>query len=156
MSSYCLSLCSEVAIQGILSGPQPDDELVELTQFPWIRLCKEDFEPEFRNPKPGSLVYEFNTKVLAATVNSHGTVVNSFYELEAVFVDYMNSKSSPKGWCVGPLCLVEQPPKIYPETGMLPYTSTPKFVTYTYRIRIFVFDINIFILYFSGWVITII
>ena len=117
MSCYSVSLCTEAAIQGVFRGPQPDGELVALTQFPWIRLCKEDLEPNSRNAEPGSLPYEFNMKSISATVNSYGTVVNSFYELEPVFVDYMNSKCSAKRWCVGPFCLAEQPQKVYTEPG---------------------------------------
>lgn len=100
-------------VSGIFNGPQRDDELVTLTRFPWIRLCKEDVEKDLRDPEPNGVAYEFNMKTFASTTSSYGMLVNSFYELEPVFVDYMNTESSPKNWCVGPFCLAEQQPKIY-------------------------------------------
>ncbi|MED6115815.1 hypothetical protein PIB30_094342 [Stylosanthes scabra] len=46
-------------------------------------------------------------------VNSYGIVVNSFYELEPLFVDHLKTiNTSHKYWCVGLLCLAdEKPPK---------------------------------------------
>ncbi|KAK7339442.1 hypothetical protein VNO77_20110 [Canavalia gladiata] len=121
MSCYSISLSIEAARSGILGGSQPDDELVPLTQFPWIRLCKEDFESGFRDPKPDSIVYEFNMKVMSATYGSYGILVNSFYELEPTFVDFMNKESSHKNWCIGPFCLAEQTPKkVYSEPDVKP------------------------------------
>ncbi|KAJ1378774.1 UDP-glycosyltransferase family, conserved site [Sesbania bispinosa] len=122
MNCYSVCLTREAIRSGILHGSQPDDELVPLTTFPWIRLCKEDFDSSFRNPEPTSPGHVFNMKTTSATVNSYGMLVNSFYELEPTFVDYMNTESPPKSWCVGPLCLAEaeQAPKSYPEPGMKP------------------------------------
>ncbi|CAL1391880.1 unnamed protein product [Linum trigynum] len=40
-------------------------------------------------------------------MKSHGFVLNTFYELEKAFVDYVNSSEGPTSWCVGPLCLAE-------------------------------------------------
>ncbi|TKY63247.1 UDP-glycosyltransferase 90A1 [Spatholobus suberectus] len=120
MSCYSVSLSIEAMSSGILSGSQPDHELVRLIQFPWIRLSKDDFDSDFRNPEPNSLVYLFNMKVFSAAHNSNGILVNSFYELEPTFVDYVNTKFSPKSWCVGPFCLTEWAPKVYSEAGVKP------------------------------------
>ncbi|MED6109680.1 hypothetical protein PIB30_035948 [Stylosanthes scabra] len=114
MSSYCMSLCRVAAVEGIFSGPQPKGELVELTQFTWIRMCKDDVETEFRNREAETAAHEFNTKMMETTMNSYGVVENSFYELQPAFVDYLNSNSSYKTWCLGPFCLAaQQPKKIY-------------------------------------------
>ncbi|XP_061341326.1 UDP-glycosyltransferase 90A1-like isoform X2 [Gastrolobium bilobum] len=120
MNCYSLCLSMEAMKAGIFSGSQPDDELVTLTRFPWIRLSKEDFDPAFRNREPDSLENVFNMKSISSTLNSSGILVNSFYELEPKFVDYLNTESSPKNWCIGPLCLSEQTPKIYSESDMKP------------------------------------
>ncbi|KAK7273656.1 hypothetical protein RIF29_14714 [Crotalaria pallida] len=119
MSCYSTCLLREAVRSGILGGPQPDDELVELTRFPWIKICKEDIiESKFKNRDENDVAYKFKMKITSATTISYGIVVNSFYELEPVFVDYLNNESSPKSWCVGPFCIVEQASKIYLEPGV--------------------------------------
>ncbi|XP_054803252.1 UDP-glycosyltransferase 90A1-like [Prosopis cineraria] len=110
MSSYAHAVCREAFISGIFNGPQPEDESVKLNRFPWIGVSKNDVEPEFRNQDPNSVSFEFHTNAISSTVKSFGTVVNSFYELEPVFVDYTTKESDHKPhYCVGPLCLAEEP-----------------------------------------------
>ncbi|KAK7272843.1 hypothetical protein RIF29_13883 [Crotalaria pallida] len=138
MSCHSHSLSKEAVHSGILGGPQPNDELVELTRFPWIKICKEDFESEFRNIDPNSVAYQFNMKVISATIISYGMVVNSFYELEPVFVDFLNTEPSPKSWCVGPFCLAEQGSKIYPEPGV--YSRLQTFFPFFNGRQIFIFQ----------------
>ncbi|KAE9604862.1 hypothetical protein Lal_00036939 [Lupinus albus] len=120
MSCYSVCLLKEAAISGMLGGTQPDDELVTLTRFPWIKLCKNDFEAEFRNLDPKSVAYEFNMKLMSAIGDSYGMLVNSFYELEHVFVDHINTEPSPKSWCVGPFCFAQQTPNIHLIPGEKP------------------------------------
>ncbi|CAJ1781505.1 unnamed protein product [Sphenostylis stenocarpa] len=120
MNCQSASLSIEAMREGILYGSQPDHELVVLTRFPWIRLCKEHFDPSFRNPNPSSLSHVFLMKLMLSSQRSHGMLVNSFYELESTFVDYLNAESSPKHWCVGPLCLAEWTPKVYSDEGGKP------------------------------------
>ncbi|KAI4350745.1 hypothetical protein L6164_005166 [Bauhinia variegata] len=104
MSNYAVALRREATKSGILRGPQHEDELVTLTRFPWIRLSKNDFDSVFKSPEPQSLTFEFQMNVVSATAKSYGMIVNSFYELEPVFFDYLNEESAPKPWCVGPFC----------------------------------------------------
>ncbi|XP_014497250.1 UDP-glycosyltransferase 90A1-like [Vigna radiata var. radiata] len=120
MNCYSSSVHIEAMREGILNGSQPDNELIALTQFPWIRICKEDFDPSFRNPNPNDDAHKFNMNSISSTRRSHGMLVNSFYELESTFVDYLKAGSSPKVWCVGPLCLAEWTPKVYPDEGLKP------------------------------------
>ena len=61
VSNYCNAFCKEAHISGILSGPQPDDELVTLNRFPQVRICKNDFESVFT--KPDALQFDFFCKV---------------------------------------------------------------------------------------------
>ncbi|KAK4272090.1 hypothetical protein QN277_020689 [Acacia crassicarpa] len=110
MSSYVEAVGREAVISGIFSGPQPDDEPVMLNRFPWIRISKNDYGPEFRNPDPKSLSFEFHMNVFSSQAKSFGMVVNTFYELEPVFIDYLKKESGHKSYyCVGPLCLEEEP-----------------------------------------------
>lgn len=120
MSCYSSCVTGEAMRGGILNGSQPDGELVALTRFPWIKLCKEDFEPSFRNIDPSSLQHDFNVKVFSTMASSYGVLVNSFYELEPTFIDYMNMEveGSPKSWCVGPFFLAEPTTKSSAEPGM--------------------------------------
>ncbi|KAI4350713.1 hypothetical protein L6164_005142 [Bauhinia variegata] len=104
MSNYALALSIEAIKSGILLGTQHVDELVSLTRFPWIRITKNDFDAVLTNLEPQNLVIEFYMNVTSATSDSYGIIVNSFYELEPVFFDYLNEESAPKPWCVGPFC----------------------------------------------------
>ncbi|MED6148093.1 hypothetical protein PIB30_050004 [Stylosanthes scabra] len=110
MSSYCLSLCTVATVEGVFSGPQSMGELVELTQFPGIRMCKDDVEAELRDLDLRKVAHEFNTKLMETTMKSYGVVGNSFYEPEPAFVDYLNSNSLYKTWCLDPFCLAAQQP----------------------------------------------
>ncbi|KAL2508683.1 UDP-Glycosyltransferase superfamily protein [Forsythia ovata] len=52
-------------------------------------------------------------EISIALSNSYGVLVNSFYELEPLFVDYLTRESKPKAFSVGPLYLT-RPQKIEP------------------------------------------
>ncbi|KAK6913129.1 UDP-glucuronosyl/UDP-glucosyltransferase [Dillenia turbinata] len=52
---------------------------------------------------------EFFVDAIIATSKSYGIIVNSFYELESVFLNYWNQNFNPRAWCVGPLCLAKTP-----------------------------------------------
>ncbi|KAJ7974552.1 Glycosyltransferase [Quillaja saponaria] len=109
-SGYAISLSKEAGMSGF-SGAQSNDELFALTRFPWIRLTKNDFDPEFLNADPNGLAYNVIMNALSASMKSYGLVVNSFYELEPAFIDYWKNESASKTYCLGPFCLAE-PPKI--------------------------------------------
>ena len=58
LSSYFSAVCREAVIAGIFNGPQPDDESIKLNRFPWIRVRKNDADPQFRSPDyPKSLFF---------------------------------------------------------------------------------------------------
>ena len=109
MSYYSMSLSKTVATNRLVFGPKSDDELITVTQFPWIKVTRNDFEPVFTEPEPKGLKFEVTNEMVIATVNSYGIIFNSFYELESVFVEYWNRECPPKAWSLGPLFLVEQP-----------------------------------------------
>ncbi|XP_044466994.1 UDP-glycosyltransferase 90A1-like [Mangifera indica] len=105
MGAYAMSV-SKVAMENrVLIGVEKDDERVELPHFPWIKLRKNEFGPLFSDPKGPE--FEFIIKHLTAASNSYGMIINSFQELESVFVDYCIREAKPKAWCIGPLCLAK-------------------------------------------------
>ncbi|CAK7328053.1 unnamed protein product [Dovyalis caffra] len=109
MSIYSWCLCKVVAERRLLFGPESDDELITLPQFPSIKVTRNDFDSTFTDPEPNGPLFEFNVASITAAINSYGMIINSFYELESAFADYLNKESGNKVWCVGPLCLVDAP-----------------------------------------------
>lgn len=107
MNAYASSVSRAVDEEKLLHGPESEDELITVTQFPWIKVTKSDFGPLFRAPDPKDPAFELFMEQVISSFNSYGTLVNSFYELEPAFVDYWNQRDRVKKWCVGPLCLAE-------------------------------------------------
>ncbi|XP_015573632.1 UDP-glycosyltransferase 90A1 [Ricinus communis] len=105
MSNYSSCVAKSAAECNHLFGPESADDLITLTEFPWIKVTKNDFEPVFLNPEPKGPHFEFILKTVIASSISYGYLSNSFYELESVFVDHWNKHNKQKTWCVGPLCL---------------------------------------------------
>ncbi|XP_017974309.1 PREDICTED: UDP-glycosyltransferase 90A1 [Theobroma cacao] len=112
MSQYASTVSKAVAEDRLLFGPESDDELITVTQFPWIRVTRNDFEPILSSkPDPDSPPMRLFMDQVIAAENSKGKLVNSFYELEKYFFDSCNLEERLKAWSVGPLCLSE-PPKV--------------------------------------------
>ncbi|XP_020538078.2 UDP-glycosyltransferase 90A1 [Jatropha curcas] len=117
MSNHSLvilnTLCMGKAVNDnkLFSGPESVHDLITVTPFPWLKVTKSDFEPFFYEPNPKGDFFELVTLAFGAAANSQGYIMNSFYELEPVFIDYLNSSlGQPTIWCVGPLCLAEPEP----------------------------------------------
>ncbi|KAK3183541.1 hypothetical protein Dsin_030827 [Dipteronia sinensis] len=107
MNNYSSCVSRSVFANQLLNGPESDDELITVTGFPWIRLTKNDFDPLFKYAEPKGPQFELFMDQATATSNSFGTIVNSFYKLEPVFVEHLNREAKHKAWCVGPLCLAD-------------------------------------------------
>ncbi|XP_047312429.1 UDP-glycosyltransferase 90A1-like [Impatiens glandulifera] len=112
MSNYTMSITEDVMANRllVLTGPETDndDEPITLTSFPWIKLTRNDFDQPFNQRQPNEPLLEFINEQISSTSASFGSIMNSFYELEPAFVNYMNrDQIIPKAWCVGPLCLAE-------------------------------------------------
>ncbi|XVF16448.1 hypothetical protein REPUB_Repub10bG0031600 [Reevesia pubescens] len=112
MGQHASSVSKAVAVDRLLLGPESDDELITVTQFPWIKVTRNDFDPEISKPDSNSPPMKFFMDHVIATVNSFGLIVNSFYQMEKVYIDRWNSEERLKAWCVGPLCLQAEPPKV--------------------------------------------
>lgn len=107
MNNYSQAICCDVATNCLLLGPELDDEPITVTSFPWIKLTRKDFDEPFNTREPHGPHFEFILEQTLGTMKSYGILMNSFYELESLFVDYWNRESKPKAWCVGPLCLAQ-------------------------------------------------
>ncbi|KAJ9683455.1 hypothetical protein PVL29_019157 [Vitis rotundifolia] len=106
--SYPMTLSRLVYVNGLLIGPESDDEPFSVPEFPWIRLTKNDFKASFGETSGAQI--DFLMKAAKSTSESNGLVINSFCEIDSVFLDYWNREfKDPRGWCIGPLCLVEPP-----------------------------------------------
>ncbi|GAB4854783.1 hypothetical protein Ancab_023368 [Ancistrocladus abbreviatus] len=108
MSNYAAALSRIVVQTGLFSGPESDDTPFEIPDFPWIKLTRNDFDYPFNQRDPRGAHLDFIMEVGMAMIMSCGTLVNSFYELEPRFFDYMNTNFGPKAYCIGPLCLAEK------------------------------------------------
>ncbi|XP_024928581.3 UDP-glycosyltransferase 90A1-like [Ziziphus jujuba] len=125
MCAYANSVCIAVLQDRLLHGPKSDTELITVTRFPWIQITRNDFIPALTDPEPDPVVSEFHMNCAISTMSSFGTIFNSFYELEPVFVDFMSQlggqrESETKTWCVGPLCLADPVPRIQPNPSNRP------------------------------------
>nr|AYR16629.1 UDP-glucosyltransferase UGT90A13 [Polygala tenuifolia] len=111
MSAYATAVCRDAAYSGVFDDQKhhSDDELIALSRLPWISITKNDFSPEFFNRDTQSLSSQFHAKVFATIARRYGQILNSFYELEPVFVDYLKNEVAIKAWCIGPLCLTQPP-----------------------------------------------
>lgn len=110
MNTYFSAVAKSIMENGLYSKLGAKDELIQVPQFPWIKVRKDEFDTVFFDmTDPQDPKTDFNVKCFNATTMSYGLLVNSFYEVEQPFLDYLNSSSKPKSWCVGPFCLAEKP-----------------------------------------------
>ncbi|KAJ8430627.1 hypothetical protein Cgig2_008307 [Carnegiea gigantea] len=116
MSTYAQSISRVVAENRTLFEANGEDELIQVPDFPWIKVTKNDFERVFLD-EPRGAHFEFVAKSGIATAKSYAVLVNSFYEIESKFLEYWNSKYQPKAWVIGPFCLAEKP---FPKTSKKP------------------------------------
>ncbi|KAM7278776.1 hypothetical protein ACFE04_005910 [Oxalis oulophora] len=100
MSAYVHAVYQTVVADRILFGPDviSDDDLVTVPKFPGVRVTRNDFIPIVSDPAPKGPEYELSMDQVIAASQSYGLIVNSFYELEPIFVDSLTNS-----WCVGPL-----------------------------------------------------
>ncbi|KAG5621719.1 hypothetical protein H5410_006937 [Solanum commersonii] len=109
MSAFTTAL--SISATSLLRTELSDDEYFQVPDFPWIKITRNDFDSPLRDRDPKGPHFDFIMESIMATSKSYGQLVNSFYELESVYVDYCNRISSPKSWCIGPFCAVHEPSK---------------------------------------------
>ncbi|KAG1326971.1 UDP-glycosyltransferase 90A1 [Cocos nucifera] len=110
MGNFSQTMCREVSVYKPHAGVTSYDEPFRVPGFPHLWLTRSDLEPPFDDPDPDPKdpLYQLIVEAGMATQASQGVVVNSFYELEAAYVDRWNADGGPKAWCIGPLCLARQ------------------------------------------------
>lgn len=116
MSNFAWAVFQALGESRLLQETESDDELFAVPHFPWLKVTRNDFGEPFTDREPKGPHHDMIMEQVAANARSYGFIMNSFYELESAYVDFLNrdSKSKPKSFCVGPLCLA-QPPKTKPE-----------------------------------------
>ncbi|KAJ0818065.1 putative UDP-glucuronosyl/UDP-glucosyltransferase, UDP-glycosyltransferase family [Helianthus annuus] len=107
MNAYSTAVQHSVTVNQSLWGPESDDELITVPGFPWIQITRNDIDYPFTQRNPSGPFHDFIMESFVTSINSYGTIVNTFQELEPRFIDYINREMKPTPWCVGPLCLAE-------------------------------------------------
>ncbi|KAK6155176.1 hypothetical protein DH2020_009424 [Rehmannia glutinosa] len=121
MGAFALSVTIAVARGRFLVEKRGNTDLIRVNEFPWIKIEKEDFDPLFLDPEfLGTTYHDFVFENIEASSKSHGIVMNSFYELEPVYIETWSSTIGPPMWCIGPLCLAEEK-KTKPENHQKPW-----------------------------------
>ncbi|KAL4017596.1 hypothetical protein IC575_021153 [Cucumis melo] len=108
MSNYSCAVVSAVMKNRELDRVVCVEEMVTVSDFPWVKICKGDFDTVFwskAEEEPTNLHLELVRKSIHASMKSYGVIVNSFYELEPLFSDYV--RNSERSWNIGPLCLYQ-------------------------------------------------
>nr|DAD34618.1 TPA_asm: hypothetical protein HUJ06_005258 [Nelumbo nucifera] len=109
MSNYALILNRLVRRDRLLVNIESDDEPFSVPSFPWVKLTRNGFDYPLRDLDQRNPLLQSIVEHAMATSNSQGLLVNSFDELESIYLDSWNREFLPKAWCVGPLCLAESP-----------------------------------------------
>ncbi|CAH9092371.1 unnamed protein product [Cuscuta epithymum] len=120
MGYFAMTVSRSVAVSGLLVKTEDADEPFAVPDFPWVSLTRNDFESTFQGRDPDDPSFRFSMEQIAATMNSHGLIVNSIYELESDYVENYNRNGVPKSWTIGPLCLAEPETEKSPENQEKP------------------------------------
>ncbi|KAL8136413.1 hypothetical protein V2J09_002414 [Rumex salicifolius] len=107
MSYHSMVVSNAVGSQQLFSGPEHDDEPINVPCFPWMKLTRNDMSPPLNMRNPSGPEFDQLMEMVIATISSTGLLMNSFYELEHVFADRYNADPAPRAWAIGPLCLAE-------------------------------------------------
>ncbi|CAI9784827.1 unnamed protein product [Fraxinus pennsylvanica] len=108
MNNYVNVINRDADINGLLSLHESADEPFTLISFPWIKLTRNEFDYLFNKRDPSGPLFDFVMEMVIALSKSYGLLVNSFYELKPLYVEYWNCESKPKAFFVGPLCMARQ------------------------------------------------
>lgn len=97
MSNFAWAVFQAVGESRLLQETELDDELFAVPHFPWLKVTRNDFEEPFTDREPKGPHHDMIMEQVAANARSYGFIMNSFYELESAYVDFLNrdSKSNP-------------------------------------------------------------
>ncbi|OAY65830.1 UDP-glycosyltransferase 90A1 [Ananas comosus] len=105
MGAFASAVSLAVTVHKPHAGVASRLEPFPVHPFPGLRLTRADLAPPFDDPDPKGPLWDFIVEVRAATRTCRGTLVNTFYELEPLYVDRWTRDLGVRAWCVGPLCL---------------------------------------------------
>ncbi|KAK6155175.1 hypothetical protein DH2020_009423 [Rehmannia glutinosa] len=77
MSYYAMAVSREASVNGLLPLHESDDEQFTVTGFPWIKLCRNDFDDPFDKRDPRGPHLDFIIECRTATASSYGIVMNT-------------------------------------------------------------------------------
>ena len=107
MNSYSITISCRyiIARDNLLEHVEDENELINFPGFPTpLQLTKEKC--------PGSLsVYgleQIRKNIYEEEMRSSGVVINSFQELETLYIESFEQITGKKVWTVGPMCLCNQ------------------------------------------------
>lgn len=106
-SGFSSALYQSVSASRIFFELESDDELFQVPDFPWIKVTRNDFDLHVKDQKVKGPSSECFNEMVIATSNSYGLIINSFYDLEPKFMEYLNREGQPRAWSIGPLCLAQ-------------------------------------------------
>ncbi|CAN6277927.1 unnamed protein product [Urochloa humidicola] len=104
-SSFCLR---QMNLHGIFDGVADDARAVRVPGFPVDVEISRARSPAANFTGPG--MKEFGEEIMAESARADGMVVNSFLELEPVFVNAYEEAIGNKVWTIGPLFLTSATP----------------------------------------------
>ncbi|CAL4970698.1 unnamed protein product [Urochloa decumbens] len=104
-SSFCMR---QMNLHKIFDGVDDDTRPVRVPGFPVDVEISRVRSPAGNFTGPG--MKEFGEKIMAESARADGLVVNSFEELEPVFVDAYEAAIGKKVWTIGPLFLMSATP----------------------------------------------
>ncbi|XP_022993595.1 UDP-glycosyltransferase 90A1-like [Cucurbita maxima] len=108
MSNFNHAIVSSIYQNALFDGVKSSDELITVTDFPWVKFVLDDLDEVFWHAdRRTCLHFQLITKSVHAATNSYGLIVNSFYELEPTFCDYSSDGGMGMTWNIGPLCLAQ-------------------------------------------------
>jgi len=110
MGAFPLCVAAAVMAQKPHARVSSPLEPFQVDGLPGLRLTKADLHPPFDDPEPAGPHWDFVCETGSAMGLSRGTIVNSFHELESLYIDKWNREMPlNKMWPVGPLCLASEP-----------------------------------------------
>ncbi|KAG6578601.1 UDP-glycosyltransferase 90A1, partial [Cucurbita argyrosperma subsp. sororia] len=108
MSNFSRAIVSSINQNKLFDGIKSSDEMITVTDFPWVKFARDDFDEDFWHAdRRTCLPFQLIMKSIHAATNSYGLIVNSFYELEPTFCNFSSDRGMEMTWNIGPLCLAQ-------------------------------------------------
>ncbi|KAL6631371.1 hypothetical protein ACP70R_028221 [Stipagrostis hirtigluma subsp. patula] len=107
--AFASYVCTAVLNQKLHARVSSPAEPFAVDGLPGLRLTKAELPPPFHEPEPAGPLWDFVSETTMAMLSSQGIILNSFHELESLYIENWNKEIPAKMWPVGPLCLASEP-----------------------------------------------